>query len=53
MKLIELAFSLIILIKKTLIMFFYLFTWVSGSVCARAPRLISRPTEHPANPVSM
>jgi hypothetical protein len=33
--------------------FFYLFIYVGVRASLRAPQLIPRPTEHPANPVSM
>jgi len=33
--------------------FFLLFIYVGVRASLRVPRLISRPTEHPANPVSM
>jgi hypothetical protein len=33
--------------------FYFFFIYVGVRVSLRAPRLISRPTEHPANPVDM
>jgi len=45
------SISIILLLLLLLLLFFLIYVSVWASL--RVPRLISRPTEHPANPVGM